>query len=169
MRFYPQNVDFLNQYSEGECEITKQEFLSIAKTYLTSDLSDSPYYSIDYWYPLQSIKTDIPVVAFDLWKLYDDNNGIKQIEDVLSSLSIDTATVVQNQDFNTDLKTVNLKSLLYEADADGYNFPWYVESYYYDGSKQWMIYTSHEFTITFAGEKLVCAAKEIIDSKYLIQ
>ena len=149
--------------------MTKQEFLSIVKTYLTSDLSDSLDYSIDYWYPLQSIKTDIPVVAFDLWKLYDDNNGIKQIEDVLSSLSIDTATVVQNQDFNTDLKTVNLKSLLYEANADGYNFPWYVESYYYDGSKQWMIYTSHEFTITFAGEKLVCAAKEIIDSKYLIQ
>ena len=92
-----------------------------------------------------------------------------QIEAVLSSLSIDTATVIQNQDFNTEPKAVNLKALLYEADEDGYNFPWYVESYYYDGSKQWMIYTSHEFTITFAGEKLVCAAKEIIDSKYLIQ
>ena len=149
--------------------MTKQEFLSIAKTYLTSDLSDSPYYSIDYWYPLQSIKTDIPVVAFDLWKLYDDNNGIKQIEDVLSSLSIDTATVVQNQDFNTAPKIVSLKTLLYEADTDGYNFPWYVESYYYDDSKQWMIYTSHEFTITFAGEKMVRVANEIIDPKYLIK
>ena len=149
--------------------MTKQEFLSIVKTYLTSDLSDSPYYSIDYWYPLQSIEMDIPVVVFDLWKMYDNDNGIKQIETVLSSLSIDTATVIQNQDFNTEPKSVNLKALLYEADEDGYNFPWYVESYYYDGSKQWMIYTSHEFTITFAGEKLVCAAKEIIDSKYLIQ
>ena len=68
--------------------MTKQEFLSIAKTYLTSDLSDSPYYSIDYWYPLQSIKTDIPVVVFDLWKIYDDNNAIKQLEKVLSNLSI---------------------------------------------------------------------------------
>ena len=149
--------------------MTKQEFLSIVKTYLTSDLSDSPYYSIDYWYPLQSIKTDIPVVAFDLWKMYDDGNGIKQIEAVLSSLSIDMATVIQNQDFNTEPKNVDLKALLYEADADGYNFPWYVESYYYDSSKRWMIYTSHNFTITFAGEKLVRTAKEIIDHKYLIK
>ena len=149
--------------------MTKQEFLSIVKTYLTSDLSNSPHDSIDYWYPLQSIKRDIPVVAFDLWKLYNGDNGIKQIEAVLSSLSIDTATVIQNQDFNTEPQAVNLKALLYEADGDGYNFPWYAESYYYDGSKQWMIYTSHEFTITFAGEKIVYAAKEIIDHKYLIK
>ena len=53
--------------------MTKQEFLSTVKTYLTSDLSDSSYFSIDYWYPLESIKTDIPVVAFDLWKMYDDD------------------------------------------------------------------------------------------------
>ena len=78
-------------------------------------------------------------------------------------------TVIQNQDFNTEPKKVDLKALLYEADADGYNFPWYVESYYYDSSKRWMIYTSHDFTITFAGEKLVRTAKEIIDHKYLIK
>lgn len=149
--------------------MTKQEFLSILKSYLTSDLSDSPYHSIDYWYPLQSIKPDIPVVAFDLWKIFKSNSGIKQIDAVLSRLSIDTAITIQNQDFNNEPKTVSLKALLYETDADGYNFPWYVESYYYDNSKQWMIYTSHELTITFAGKNLVCAAKEIIDSKYLIQ
>ena len=148
--------------------MTKEEFLMVMKTYLTSDLSGSPYHSIDYWYPLQSVRKDIPVIAFDLWKMFDDDNAIKQIEAVLSHLSIDTATVVQNQDFNTEPKTVNLKTLLYEADANGYNFPWYVESYYYDNSKQWMIYTSHEFTITFAGEKIVRVANDIIDPKYLI-
>lgn len=46
--------------------MTKQEFFSRIKTYLTSDLSNSPYYSIDYWCPLKSIKFNIPVVAFDL-------------------------------------------------------------------------------------------------------
>lgn len=148
--------------------MTKQEFLSIIKSYLTSDLSSSPYYSIDYWYPLQSIKSDIPVVAFDLWKMFDDESGIKQIENVLSYLSIDKAFAIQNQDFNDKLKSVNLKVLLYESNADGYNFPWYVESYYYDNSKQWMIYTSHDFTITFAGEEIVSGAKKIIDPKYLI-
>ncbi|MBQ8495865.1 MAG: hypothetical protein IJ489_00210 [Clostridia bacterium] len=101
--------------------------------------------------------------------MFDDDNGIKQIETVLSNLSIDTVTAIQNQDFNTEPKIVSLKTLLYEADADGYNFPWYVESYYYDDSKQWMIYTSHEFTITFAGEKMVRVANEIIDPKYLIK
>ena len=60
--------------------MTKKEFLAIMKKYLSSDFSDSPYYSIDSWYPLESINPDIPVVAFDLWKIYDDDNGIKQIE-----------------------------------------------------------------------------------------
>ena len=149
--------------------MTKQEFLTIMKSYLTSDLSDSPYYSIDYWHPLQSIKPDVPVVVFDLWKIYDDNNAIKQLEKVLSNLSIDIVTAIQNQDCNTEPNTVSLKALLYEADKDGYNFPWYVESYYYDNSKQWMIYTSHEFTITFAGEEIVRVANDIIDPKYLLK
>ena len=146
--------------------MTKQEFLAIMKSYLTSDLSDSPYY---YWHPLLGINPDIPVIVFDLWEIFDDDNAIKQIEDVFCHLSIDTATVIQNQDFNTEPKTVSLKALLYEADNDGYNFPWYVESYYYDNSKQWMIYTSHEFTITFAGEEIVRVANDIIDSKYLLK
>lgn len=149
--------------------MTKQEFLAVMKSYLTSDLSNSPYHSIDYWYPLQSIKSDIPVVVFDLWKIYDDDNAIKQIEVVLSNLCIDIVTVIQNQDFSTEPKTISLKALLYEADKDRYNFPWYVESYYYDNSKQWMIYTSHEFTITFAGEEIVRLAKDVIDTKYLIK
>ena len=75
--------------------MTKQEFLTIMKSYLTSDLSDSPYYSIDYWHPLQSIKPDVPVVVFDLWKIYDDNNAIKQLEKVLSNLSIDIVTAIR--------------------------------------------------------------------------
>ena len=169
MWYDPQNADRLHQHGEGEREMTKQEFLTIMKSYLTSDLSDSPYYSIDYWHPLQSIKPDVPVVVFDLWKIYDDNNAIKQLEKVLSNLSIDIVTAIQNQDFNTEPKTVSLKALLYEADKDGYNFPWYVESYYYDNSKQWMIYTSHEFTITFAGEEIVRVANDIIDPKYLFK
>lgn len=96
-------------------------------------------------------------------------NATKQIKDVFYHLFIDMATVIQNQDFNTAPKTVSLKTLLYEADRNRYNFPWYVESYYFNNSKQWMIYTSHEFTITFAGEKIVSAAIRIIDSKYLIK
>ena len=44
--------------------------------------------------------------------------------------------------------------LLYEKDGIGYNFPWYVETFYYDPSRRWMIYVSHEGTITFTGNEI---------------
>lgn len=40
-----------------------------------------------------------------------------------------------------------------------YNFPYYSEQYTCDGSHDWLIYTSHEATVTFAGEWLVKAIK----------
>ena len=49
----------------------------------------------------------------------------------------------------------NIIELLYSSDDAGYDFPWYVETYYYDSSEKWMIYVSHEGTITFAGEEIV--------------
>ena len=144
--------------------MTKQEFLSQVETYLTSNTGNAQFWC---WYPLRSLTQDIPVAAFDLWQIYEDEN-IGQIDAVLRLLGIDTATAFQNQDYQPESKEVSLRNLLYEADADGYNFPWYVESYYYDHSKQWMIYTSHEFTITFAGKELAQAATQLIDSKYSI-
>ena len=81
---------------------------------------------------------------------------IRLIEDSFYHLSIDIATVIQNRDFDTRSKTFSLKTLLYKADKDGYNFPWYIKSCYFDNSKQWIIYTSHEFKATFVGEKCKC-------------
>ena len=145
--------------------MTKQEFLSKIGAYLTDMPSKDTFF---YWYPLQSIREDVPAVAFDLWKLYDHDKGIAQLECVLCRASIQTASVFQNQNYSPAVKEVNLPALLYEADADGYNFPWYVESYYYDDSKNWMIYTSHEFTITFTGKELAEIATQIIDHKYAL-
>ena len=144
--------------------MTKQEFLSQVETYLSSNTGNVQFWC---WYPLRSLTQDIPVAAFDLWQIYEDEN-IGQIDAVLRLLEIDTATAFQNQDYQPESKEVSLRNRLYEADADGYNFPWYVESYYYDHSKQWMIYTSHEFTITFAGKELAQAATQLIDSKYSV-
>ena len=53
--------------------MTKQEFFTIMKSYLTSDLSDSPYY---YWHPLQRINPDIPVIVF---AVKDPENIVKVI------------------------------------------------------------------------------------------
>ena len=44
-----------------------------------------------------------------------------------------------------------------------------MEAYYYDATKQWMIYVSHEGTITYAGEEMVKFAKEIIPEKYILK
>ena len=97
------------------------------------------------------------------------NGDIKIIGSACYEYSEIILNSVLHQDFNTEPKTVSLKKLLYESDKDGYNVPQYVESYYYDNSKQWMIYTSHEFTITFTGEKIVRVANEMINPKYLIK
>ena len=41
-----------------------------------------------------------------------------------------------------------------------YWHPYYSEQYTWDGSHDWLIYTSHEATVTFAGEWLVKAIKD---------
>ena len=38
----------------------------------------------------------------------------------------------------------------------------------FDNIKNWLMYVSHEGTITFAGEKLVKTAEEFIDEKYKV-
>lgn len=61
----------------------------------------------------------------------------------------------------------DMTKLLYERDDDGYVFPWLLEMYYYDKSEEWIIYVSHEGTITFAGEKLAQISKGVIPDCYI--
>ena len=119
-----------------------------------------------YWYPLCKLKKDIPVVAYNLDKLYKDN-CIDQLEATFKSYGLCMVQSIQMQNENTESKVEGILGLLYEKDAAGYNFPWYVETYYFDDSKEWMIYVSHEGTIAFTGNRLVSTAKENIQSKYL--
>lgn len=62
----------------------------------------------------------------------------------------------------------NIHDLLYERDEDGYNFPWCVETFYFDHTEEWMVYVSHEGTISFTGRKLVQISKKIFAGKYEI-
>ena len=121
--------------------------------------------STSYWYPLCVLKNDIPVVAYNVCDIYDDGN-IEQIEKTLRNCGIYAAKCFQ-MDHRTEFFEENMIDLLYEEDSDGYNFPYYVETYYFDDSKSWMIYVSHENTIAFTGDKLVKAAKENIHIKYI--
>lgn len=80
---------------------------------------------------------------------------------------IHIVTSVQLLENGEKLPEIEIIKLLYEKDTDGYNFPWNAETYYFDDSKGWMIYVSHEGTITFAGDRLKKAAIENIDSQYI--
>ncbi len=148
--------------------IDKKEFEKlpqIIKTLFTEYVADECL----YWYPLNSLKKDIPVVAYNLDAIYKDGN-IAQIAACLKSASISVCDVFQLQENNSASRRVNLLELLYERDADGYNFPWNVESYYFDGdSSEWIIYVSHEGTITFTGEKIVEITKITVNAKYRME
>lgn len=141
--------------------MTKDKFFETIQSYCLVEL---PF---TYWYPLNKIKENIPVIAYDLDKIYTDDQ-IEEIEKVLKDCSINMVTMFQNQDYKTMSETLSLNKRLYERDSDGCVFPWHVECYYYDKSKSWMIYVSHEATITFTGEEIVRIAKATIDTKYLV-
>lgn len=146
--------------------MTKESFLQVIKSTCVYPQGYEPEFL--YWYPFSKIKETIPLVVYDLDHIYEDGKII-QLERVLNALSIDKVISVQNQDYKPEPERLDLIARLYETDESGYNFNWYVENYYYDETKEWLIYVSHEGTITFAGKRLVQAATENIDAQYRAQ
>ena len=132
-------IDFLNVFSDG------------------SDL---------YWMPLVKLKKDISVASFDLDGIYK-NNDIKLLEDVFRACDITKVSTFHmgQREFFQDISIV---ALLYEKDDDGYNFPWDVETFYFDSTEQWLVDVSHEGTISFTGKKIAEAASKCIDHAYLM-
>lgn len=122
-------------------------------------------YDYLYWYPLNKLKILVPVIAYNLDKMYEEEK-IGLIEDLLKEYGIDT---VHSCCIDGEYReNVNLIDLLYEKDSSGYNFPWYSETYYYNDKKDFLIYVSHEGTITYTGMHLVELAKKMIPSNYLV-
>lgn len=121
-----------------------------------------------YWYPLWKLKKPIPTAAYDLVAIYRDG-AIAQLSAVLSDCGIVRADAFQLQITKNGLRlhTVTLPEKLEQQDAQGgYDFPWEVETFYYDSTKSWLLYVSHEGTITFAGEKFTEAAQRQLAEKY---
>lgn len=124
------------------------------------------YSSNCYWYPLCYIKKNVEVIAFNIHDIYNDNN-IKQIEKTLQDCNICLVNSIQHQSGDEKLVEEDIIKLLYEKDSEGYTFPWYVETFYFDSTKSWLIYVSHEGTISFTGSKMAQSAKENISNKYI--
>lgn len=122
-----------------------------------------------YWYPLVSLKKSIGVTAYDADKIYRSND-IVLLEKLFRECNINQVNMLQ-MDIAADapaLKTQSIISLLYEKDEYGYNFPWITETFYFDASKQWLAYVSHEGTISFTGTDIVKKAVVILPDKYML-
>ena len=89
------------------------------------------------------------------------------IENIIKWCHIEKVSLFQ-MDYREYFENENITQLLYERDKDGYIFQWYAETFIFDKSKEWLIYLSHENTISFTGEKIVTIAKQMIPLCYLI-
>lgn len=143
-----------------------QEAFETLLAFLQDTVTDSMTYL--YWYPLWHVKEGIPKAVYSLEELYHDR-AISRLERVLKACGIDRAQAFQLQttDRGMTLREVSLPEVLRKKDADGdYEFLWDVETYYGDPGRTWLIYVSHEGTVTLAGEALVRAAEKEIEDAY---
>ena len=93
-----------------------------------------------YWEPLSKTQNKTQIIHFeeDIFKQED----VLEIIDILKSISGDRIYLLTEENVN------------YEVETSSFDIGW-IESAYCDFTKCWLIYISHEGTITFAGEELV--------------
>ena len=93
-----------------------------------------------YWEPLSKTKNSVQTIYFedDLFQPED----IQKIVDILKSISGDKIFLLTEDNIN------------YEVETSSFDIDW-IESAYSDFKTSWLIYISHEGTITFAGKELV--------------
>lgn len=101
-----------------------------------------------YWYPLIRVKDDIPVLAF-YFDFFNDKKRINILKDIFYRHKVKTVTVIQELD--EACISDDFFSDFFSCDEDGYELSYFSEQFIYDDAKDWLIYTSHEGTITFAG------------------
>lgn len=133
---------------------------------LNDCLRENTVMNTTYWYPLVDIKSGIPAVAYYITDIYKDNQ-INLIERVLYKCGIRTVNTIQPE-FYEYHENEDIYDMLYQKDEYGYDFPYLCEMFIWDFSKEWLIYISHEQTISFTGEKISETARNIIPEKYLI-
>ncbi|MGM9978227.1 MAG: hypothetical protein ACI33J_05470 [Clostridium sp.] len=114
-----------------------------------------------YWYPLANIKKNISTY-FDKSENWDNSVRIKQLINIFKELCIQDVIVVP--ELEPVYVTKDICKLISEKDTedDTYILPYLSECFFFDSTKKWMIYVSHESTITFAGIELLNKLKNVI-------
>ncbi len=137
---------------------------SVVKEKLLAFLSEYASGNDLYWYPLTVLKKDIPVVAYDIDAIYRSGE-IALLQRVFEVCQIDVVMTFQTDSMEY-FEDDRISDLLFEKIGDGYDFPWTVETFYFDHTEKWLAYVSHEGTLSFTGEEIVRAAKEILPEQY---
>jgi hypothetical protein len=93
-----------------------------------------------YWEPLSKTKNTVQTIYFedDLFK----KEEVQKIVEIIKSISGDKIYLLTEDGVN------------YEVETSAFDIDW-IESAYCDFKTNWLIYISHEGTITFAGQELV--------------
>ena len=93
-----------------------------------------------YWEPISKTQNKIPLVYFEdnLFK----SEEVQKVVEIIKSISRDRIFLLTDENINYEVET----SLL--------TVDW-IESAYCNFETDWLIYISHEGTITFSGEKLI--------------
>ena len=94
-----------------------------------------------YWEPLAKTKNKKPTIYFEDILFQQERNQKKMI-DLINGISGEKMFLLTDE------------NLFYEVEVSSLNFDW-IESAYCDMKTTWLIYISHEGTITFAGEELL--------------
>ena len=133
-----------------------------------------------YWYPLEILAQDIPVAAYDKERLLEEHRDL--VEAVLRTCGIETVTKVELEvgpegvsegqnifDLLNEQREYEIRDFRFwkpRRKAAAYVFPEYFETYFFDDSQSWLLYLSHEDSITFAGAEFAAAARRIIPDEY---
>ncbi|HRO75894.1 MAG TPA: hypothetical protein PLP27_07090 [Crocinitomicaceae bacterium] len=126
-------ISFERRLNEEE---SKRLEKSLKDTFDFGSWKDENY----YWEPLSKTQNRISLVYFedDLFK----SEEIQKIVDIIKSISGDRILLLTDENLN------------YEVETSSFDIDW-IESAYCNFETDWLIYISHEGTITFAGETLI--------------
>ena len=137
-------------------ELFPDKFMSVKNSIL---------YSSGYWYPLErKFPPEYKAVVYDLDSIYRNKQigALVKVFEYAGISSVKGFHPFWNEGQPTWRDIPDIKIFLYEKDEHAYNFNWIVEEYYYDSGEEWIVYVSHEGTITLCGDKLAPIAEKLI-------
>jgi hypothetical protein len=141
---YVELIDF-NKFECVEPLPYKRKLSKEESNHLRDILKCKWSFNGSYWFPLQG---DFKNAVF-ISKASIDEQQLKEITGFIKNLSQDHAYIIAEDLVDYEIE----KSLI---DIDGY------EEFVFDSTNSWIVYSSHEGTISFAGDKL----KKYIEVKF---